>query len=388
MSDTTRSLDRTPAQIWAAARTPVLLALTLLAAALVLAITAGTSEEGELDPRSVSPAGSRAVAEVLRDEGVTVELVTTSAAVTTAARAGDTVLVALPDFVVDSQVDAVLQTGADLVIVAAQEPERFLRGTAAKPGNESVRPPDCAFRPAQRAGPADAGRAVYSLDEGKLEAAIDDDGVERCYRTANGATLLHVRTFGRAFTFLGNSRVLTNDRLDDEGNAALALGLLGANDRLVWYLPSLSDVPAGEGRSLSALVPDGVWWGLGQAGIAVLLLALWRARRLGPVVAEPLPVIVRASETVEGRARLYRRVRARERAADALRQGVRFRLLPLLGLPRAAEPPAVIDAVAARTRRTAPEVAALLYGAAPTDDAALVQLADDLAAVEREVRRA
>jgi hypothetical protein len=47
----------------------------------------------------------------------------------------------------------------------------------------------------------------------------------------------------------------------------------------------------------------------------------------------------------------------------------------------------VVDAVAARTRRAPPDVAALLYGAAPADDAALVRLADDLDALEREVSR-
>jgi hypothetical protein len=50
-------------------------------------------------------------------------------------------------------------------------------------------------------------------------------------------------------------------------------------------------------------------------------------------------------------------------------------------------PGAVVDAVAGRTRRPAPDVAALLYGSAPADDAALVRLADDLDALEREVRR-
>ncbi len=47
----------------------------------------------------------------------------------------------------------------------------------------------------------------------------------------------------------------------------------------------------------------------------------------------------------------------------------------------------MVDAVAARSRRTQGEVGALLYGAAPADDAALVRLADDLDALEREVRR-
>jgi hypothetical protein len=105
------------------------------------------------------------------------------------------------------------------------------------------------------------------------------------------------------------------------------------------------------------------------------------------VVAEPLPVGVRAAETVEGRARLYRRAGARDTAAEALRAGLRSRLVPLLGQPARSEPPAVVDAVAARSRRTPPEVAALLYGAAPADDAALVRLADELDVLEREVRR-
>ena len=76
----------------------------------------------------------------------------------------------------------------------------------------------------------------------------------------------------------------------------------------------------------------------------MLLLALWRARRLGPVVAEPLPVVVRAAETVEGRARLYRRGGARGQAA---RGAARRRPVAgsgrALGLPRRADPPAVVD---------------------------------------------
>jgi hypothetical protein len=121
--------------------------------------------------------------------------------------------------------------------------------------------------------------------------------------------------------------------------------------------------------------------------IAVLLFALWRARRLGPVVAEPLPVVVRAAETVEGRARLYRRSGARGQAAGALRAGVISRLRSQVGLPRGPRPEAVVDAVSSRTGRPAPDVHRLLYGAAPPDDAALVRLADDLDALEREVRR-
>ena len=208
-----------------------------------------------------------------------------------------------------------------------------------------------------------------------------------CYAREGLPSLVQLSTAGRTTTLLGSPQALTNDRFDELGNAALTLSLLGQNGRLLWYLPSLGDVSAGEQRSFYELVPDGFWWGLTQAVVAVLVLMFWRARRLGPVVPEPLPVVVRAAETVEGRARLYRRAGARDKAAAALRAGALRRLIPLMGLPRSAEPPAVVDAVAARTRRTAPDLAALLYGAAPADDAALVRLAGDLDALEREIRR-
>ena len=57
---------------------------------------------------------------------------------------------------------------------------------------------------------------------------------------------------------------------------------------------------------------------------------------------------MRASETVEGRGRLYRSRRARDRAAEALRTATLQRMLPRLGLGHNAAPPAVVQAVAER----------------------------------------
>jgi hypothetical protein len=184
----------------------------------------------------------------------------------------------------------------------------------------------------------------------------------------------------------GTADPLTNDRLDEDGNAALAMNLLGQERRLVWYLPMLGDALATEEKSPYALMPSWWKWGFLQVAIAVLLLGLWRMRRLGPVVVEPLPVVVRAAETVEGRARLYQRAHARDRAADVLRAATRERLAPMVGLPATAPPPALVDAVAARVGRPAGEVGPLLYGSIPVDDATLVRLADDLDTLEREVR--
>jgi hypothetical protein len=105
-------------------------------------------------------------------------------------------------------------------------------------------------------------------------------------------------------------------------------------------------------------------------------------------------VVVRAAETTEGRARLYRRAKARDRAAEALRQATRDRLAPLVGVRADGAPDALAAAVADRLpatppgtgpQFTAPDVRDLLFGPPPTDDAGLLRLADRLDALERQV---
>jgi hypothetical protein len=140
---------------------------------------------------------------------------------------------------------------------------------------------------------------------------------------------------------------------------------------------------------LTDLLPDRLKWAALQLAIAVLLLALWRGRRLGRLVPEALPVVVRQAEAVVGKARLYRRAQARDRAADALRTSTRSTLSARLGLlPGVATSSAraeLLDVVAARVGRHARELEALLYGSAPADDRDLVSLAQRLADLEREV---
>jgi hypothetical protein len=104
------------------------------------------------------------------------------------------------------------------------------------------------------------------------------------------------------------------------------------------------------------------------------------------VVAEPLPVVVRAAEAAEGRARLYERAGDRGHAAEVLRGAARARLAAVLGLPGAAEPAALVRAAAARGGRSITDASTLLYGPAPVDDAALVALVEALDGYEAEVR--
>ena len=66
--------------------------------------------------------------------------------------------------------------------------------------------------------------------------------------------------------------------------------------------------------------------------------SLWRARRLGPLAIEPLPVVVKAIETTRSRGRLYRKAGDRAHAAAVLRAAARVRAAERLRLGRHARP--------------------------------------------------
>jgi hypothetical protein len=387
------SASPTASQLWTRTRGIVLAVVLLLAAAVVIAVIRSDSRHGDLDPRSVDPYGSRAVAELLADRGVSTRVVTTLDEARTAVAPDTTLLVAVPDRLTHRQQSrlrsAIAGSGGRTILVApgSWSVEKLAPGVTADPATsfDSTLSPGCALPSARRAGSADMGGIRYTTTH------LDAD---ECYPSQRLATLLRIpETSGNGDTIvLGAPDILFNDRLDKLGNASLALQLLGSRPHLVWYLPSLSDTAAtesGEKKGLFDLLPTGWLWGTLQLFIAALLAALWRARRLGPLVPEKLPVAIRASETVEGRARLYRKANARDRAAAALRSTTRTRLAPLVGVPvaQAHTPEALLPALSTHLHGDGQSLHSLLFGPPPSDDAALIALADQLDALEREVRR-
>jgi hypothetical protein len=370
-------------QIWRAARGPAVVALLIISVAVATALVRGSGEGGSLDPRSVTPSGSRALARLLESQGVHVDLAGTAADASAklAANGPATLLVTQPGWLVAEQLDALRRQADELVLVTVrQDAVDTLALPLRVAGEQTVtsRPPGCPLAAATAAGVASMGGERYRASE------VNDPAVQLCY----SGSLARISSGDRTVTVLGTGTPLVNASLAEEGNAALAMRLLGQHERLVWYVPSLDDpsLRAGQ-RPLSSLLPDGWRFGIIQATVAVALLALWRARRIGPMVVEPLPVVVRAAETVEGTARLYRRAHAVDHAAVALRQASRDRLVARLALPADSDPDVLVTAVASRTGRAAGQVSRVLYGPPPTGEADLVRLADALDALESEVTR-
>ncbi|MFJ5843354.1 DUF4350 domain-containing protein [Streptomyces sp. NPDC092903] len=397
------SASPTARQVWIRTRGLLLAVLVLVAAGIALAAAHSGDRHGRLDPRSADRYGSRAVAELLKDRGVSVRVVTTLKDATSAAGPDTTLLVTAPNLLTPGQQRILRTATTDTVgrtVLLAPGPPSVdalapgVRANSAAP--VTTRAPGCSLDAARLAGTAETGGLRYSTDRLDALACYPADGLP-------SLLLLHHPAAGDT-ALLGSPDILYNDRLDKQGNASLALQLLGSQPHLVWYLPSLDDPSAASGgehddggtgdgsaggeSSFISLIPSGWLWGALQLALAAVLAAVWRSRRLGPVIAERLPVAVRASESTEGRARLHRKTNARDRAAAALRHASRTRIAPLVGVsPRDAHSPvSLLPAVSARLSTADDGLRELIFGSAPSDDAALVLLADQLDSLEREVR--
>jgi hypothetical protein len=376
LGDGTTTRQRVAAR-WRRSRVALGVLVLLVAAGALGVLATGRGTSGALDPGSAEPQGARALAQVLQRQGVEVVRASRVAEAAPAAGAGSTLLVVSPDVLDPDRLADLAATDADLVLVEPDGP--VLRALA--PALEPAGVVDAAVRPAG-CDDVDAAAAGRALAGGPLVRAAPDAGATTvCFPDAgDGSAGSYAVTSagGRTVRVVGQSAVLSNDRLGDDGNAALSLRALGAHPRLVWLMASPLDTAADAQPTTSDLLPGWVPWAAVQLGVVALLAVLWRARRLGRLVPEPLPVVVRSAETAEGRAALYRSAAARDRAAAVLRAAALRRLGARLGLPATASADQVVTATARAAGRDPVAVRALLLGPAPPDEGALVALADDL----------
>ena len=363
----------------------------------LLLLRPGSGER--LDPDSAAPDGSRALVQVLRQHGVDVRVQTRFADVRREVDESGVpvaVVVARPDLLGlgraadlrrlthDDRTDLVLVAAGNDVLADLELPY------GATPAGGRPLEPGCDAALPARAGTADFDQFAYVRNE----IANDPGQAVPCYPVpahSGPPAAAYVEIGypdGRTTTLLGSGTAMTNERFAAEGNAALAIGALGRHDRLVWWSPDpLDGAPQASPPTIGELLPDGVRYGALQLLVVLAVVVAWRARRFGRLVPEPLPVAVRAIETTRGRGQLYRKARARGRAAQVLRAATVRRLAARTGQSRTADVGSVAAAVAAATGRTSQQVEDLLVGPDPADEATLVRLARDLEALEKEVHR-
>jgi len=365
-------------QRWSAARWVLLSLVVIIGIATLTTYLTAPRPGGPMDPTSTSFDGTHALVTLLREGGVNVIEAPDIAAVERAARPG-TLIAVLQTFQMldDDVLRRLSDVPGDRLLVSptsstreALAPRLRLSGSVPFGGSE----PGCDLREATRAG------EVHFGVSDKFEAA-GDFPITSCY----GGALVRYSDDGRTVTVVGSGDFMTNGGLLTAGNAALAMNLAGTDPRVIWYAPQQREGDSDAAVEVSDLIPPAVQWIVFQLCVAIALVALWKGRRLGPLVAERMPVVVRASETVEGRGRLYRSRRARDRAAGALRNATLQRMLPRLGLATNAEQPAIVAAVAQRCGAHPQTLAHTLFGPPPQSDDDLVNLARELDNIERQV---
>lgn len=301
------------------------LAIGWVAGAVVVAVAivvAGAPvDDRPLDPSSPGPRGLLGVVELLREldvevtVGLDVPADTESRVFVPLDVLGDPRRAELTDWV---------RSGGTLVVAGADARLHGLRA-AGRPFVDGLaataHAPDCDL-----AALAAVGRVVHGSWD---PMEVPDEGIG-CFG-AGGAAWLVIRPEGDGtIVAVGSAEPFTNAALDRADNAVLAAALLGpaAGDRLV-VVPR---PPVGEGdTALVDLIPLRIWAGLALLLVAVLLGVVWRARRLGRPVEEPLPPVLPAAELARSVGDLLERAASRQGAADQLRSGVRHEVARALG---------------------------------------------------------
>ena len=212
---------------------------------------------------------------------------------------------------------------------------------------------------------------------------------DRCYGDGIHAGVVRLRRRDeRIVDVVGTPASFTNEHLADDGNAALALNLLGTHGELVWFLPRFEDTFSdAENGDEQPVIPPWVryvaWMtGARRTDLRALARPPARARR------------TRGAAGDRARGRDHRGPGQAVPAFPSPRPGRRR-------TPRVGAGPAAAGArhrPAGRTggrrqrrrRPTARDPAvlhALLYGGPPYDDAGLLALSRELDALTQEVRR-
>jgi hypothetical protein len=346
-----------------------------------IAISAPDSR-GALDPESADESGALALAELLRDQGVDITVARTRTGAADALESDSTLVTSDPFALSDEAVEDLIAPADRTVILSSAS--RLLRILELGENAPAVSDSDISAR-CDLPELADVG--TVHPDRFFTPAA----GITGCYTDADGAAALLVDDDGdRRIALIEGSSLFGNEHLAENGNAALGLALLGQSDHVVWYVPSFedSDIEAQNADTLAALTPEWVTPAILLLLLAGVVAGIARGQRFGPLVAETLPVTVRASETMHGRARLTAKAADAAHAARALRDGSLRRLAARLGLTARSTPAEIADAASDRLRIPRGSLHQLLAGELPSNDPELIDTARRLTELETAVETA
>lgn len=352
-----------------------------------------------MDPENPRPKGTKALAQVLGQQGIEVSRISTQPELAKQKLKGDTTLVVTSSetWFSDGLLKAVAAHASGYKrIVVFGAPAYALRSldvslNSASPLGTTVHEPECST---PVIGKAERLEVEGTYQPGYLTQTSGQVGCFPMGATSatSGQTPWLVVVSPATPTrpevvAVADNGMFTNEHILAADNAALGLTLLGAHPHLVWLNASadFTTSPQPKERSGWDLMPP--WAQTLQLMLTWVVIAalLWRVRRFGRLVTEPLPVIIKSVETTISRGRLYERARGRSHALAALQEASRRRLSARLALPLEVDPQVLAEAVAQASGRNPQEVAWLLNDTSVGTDEDLVGRSRALAQLEEEI---
>jgi hypothetical protein len=435
MTARTGSADRGRRR-WLRAALPLFAVLALIAVTVTVHLLQqpDPTDKSFLSPTSTAGDGAERLAARLTAAGVRVDRRTGTLNALSAATGGApaTVLITTPGLVYPDYLAQLrnLPSGSRAVLIAPDRRAVSSTGLDAdQTGPRWTAAAPAAGCPAPYAvGPAAVLRWRYSSTSG---------GTASCY----GGGVLETAVDGVTITLVGAADAFRNDRAGEHDNQAFATGLLTRTTRVIWLdlhkheePPPVTREPrptgpktteptessggdsssddgqttSGGGQrgdqgdggdsggssdggsplgssALGRAFPPAFWATILLVLLAGLALAAASARRLGTPVAEPLPVRVRAAETVRGLGGLYRRARARDTSLATVQAAAVRRLAQHFGMLADSSMGDVAERVAAYTGQPVEDVRSVLGGAAEKTDRELALAATTVQSLVRWV---
>jgi hypothetical protein len=312
--------------------------------------TPDLSDPGTLSPTGTGAFGSSLLAQRVRAAGSTVTAAGSSAAAIRLASAepnGAVIVVPTPDYLAASFWSDLEQIDIPVRVVIIAPGLRSLRNLS---GRFQVGPDRWA---STVAAPGDECRVPEAVTAGAAGILENRYGAAQTCYDGGLASVTQPNRSGVDVQYFaaGASDPFRNDRIDEAGNSALAVGLLDTGSPVIWAdvhssepdppvdvppltLPSYGrpdahpsptasgDNAGGAGAAASdplTAFPPMLWLALAGLAIAAVLVGVARSRRLGPPVTEALPVLVPSAEVVAGRGRLLDRIGANDATLATLR---------------------------------------------------------------------
>lgn len=209
-----------------------------------------------------------------------------------------------------------------------------------------------------------------------------------CFAATDGSFMQVDRLGDGRIVAIGGGNIFTNAALGDADNSVLAMNLLHSPGGGPVTFVETSDVTTSGEETLGDLIAPQVHEMVWQLVIAGLLLIFWRSRRVGKPVTENAPVELPGSQLTVAVGNLLHNADRTDGAARALRADLRKTIAELLGVTPDTDPSLLCAIVSERTGVDRARLLEVIVDSPVNSSRELVDLAQRIEAVHREVANA